>query len=217
MGCKHKTDDLASVQNAIGTRAGYGHKYCPWKRISFFKRCRCKHIILLTDGLLLCGYEILIDKINRAGITLSTVAVGSSADISLLNALAIGGNGRFYMTDEFTDIPKIFAKETFLAGKTYLNNRTFTPNIKSWSEILKGIDAVPSLDGYVGTTAKNAAQVIFASDSDQPVFTVWQYGLGRTAAWTSDVKGAWTGNWLKWEQSPTFWKNILSGLFREIQ
>ena len=35
---------------------------------------------------------------------------------------------------------------------------------------------------------KNAAQVIFASDSDQPVFTVWQYGLGRTAAWTSDVK-----------------------------
>ena len=66
----------------------------------------------------------------------------------------------------------------------------------------------------MGTTAKNAAQVIFASDSDQPVFTVWQYGLGRTAAWTSDVKGAWTGNWLKWEQSPTFWKNILSWIIQ---
>jgi Mg-chelatase subunit ChlD len=215
-----KLDDLASVQNAIGTiRAGGGTQILPPLEEAYLSLkdadTKLKHIILLTDGQAeRSGYEILIDKINRAGITLSTVAVGSSADISLLNALAIGGNGRFYMTDEFTDIPKIFAKETFLAGKTYLNNRTFTPNIKSWSEILKGIDAVPSLDGYVGTTAKNAAQVIFASDSDQPVFTVWQYGLGRTAAWTSDVKGAWTGNWLKWEQSPAFWKNTLSWLIQ---
>lgn len=213
-------DNLKSIQNAIGTiRADGGTQIIPPLQEAYLAlkdtNTKLKHIILLTDGQAeKNGYDQLMDDINKAGITLSTVAVGREADTELLQNLSIGGNGRFYKTDVFTDIPKIFAKETFLAGKTYLNNRTFTPNLNTYSDILKGIKAIPSLDGYVGTTPKSTASVIFSSDRDEPVLATWQYGLGRTAAWTSDAKGMWTSRWLQWEQGPQFWKNLISWLMQ---
>lgn len=216
-----KAENLKSIQDGIGTiRAGGGTSILPAVEEAYLSLkdtdTKLKHIILLTDGQAeKTGYEALIDKMRQDGITLSTVAVGSGADTLLLKALAYGGGGRFYATDEFTDIPKIFAKETFLAGKSYLNNRTFTPKLTAYSPILSEIDAIPSLDGYVGTTAKSTARVIFSSDQDDPVLATWQYGLGRTAAWTSDAKGRWTSSWMQWEQSPRFWKNLISWLLQK--
>ncbi len=216
-----KPDNLNAIQDDIGTiRAGGGTSILPPLEEAYLSLkdadTKLKHIILLTDGQAeRTGYEKLIDKINEADITLSTVAVGSGADIPLLKALAYGGKGRFYATDEFTDIPKIFAKETFLAGKTYLNNRTFTPELTAYSPILSEIDSIPALDGYVGTTAKSTARVIFSSDMDDPVLATWQYGLGRTAAWTSDAKGMWTSKWMQWQQAPRFWKNLVSWLLQK--
>jgi len=216
-----KVTNLEAIQNSIGTiRSGGGTQILPAVEEAYLSLkdadTKLKHIILLTDGQAeRTGYQELIENMREAGITLSTVAVGTEADRVLLKALAEGGSGRFYMTDEFTDIPKIFAKETFLAGKTYLNNRTFTPNYVSSSEILKGIDAVPVLDGYVGTSAKSTAKVILTSDRDEPILASWQYGLGRTVAWTPDAKGMWTSAWMQWSQSPVFWKNIVSWIVQE--
>ena len=47
------------------------------------------------------------------------LAVGSGADTALLQRLAEAGGGRYYFTNEFTDLPEIFAKETlaFIAAK----------------------------------------------------------------------------------------------------
>ncbi|MFZ5990070.1 MAG: VWA domain-containing protein [Bacillota bacterium] len=216
-----KVTDLKGIQDAIGTiRADGGTSILPSLEEAYLSLkdadTKLKHIILLTDGHAeKSGYEPVLEKMNKAGITLSTVAVGNSADTLLLKALAYVGKGRFYATDEFTDIPKIFAKETFLAGKTYLNNRTFTPKLKSYSPILNEIESIPTLDGYIGTTPKGTARVIFTSDEDDPVLAVWQYGLGRTAAWTSDAKGMWTSNWLAWDKSPKFWKNLVSWLIQK--
>jgi len=216
-----KVDNLKAIQDDIGTiRAGGGTSILPAVEAAYLSLkdadTKLKHIILLTDGQAeKSGYEPLIDKMNEEGITLSTVAVGSGADMLLLKALAYGGGGRFYATDEFTDIPKIFAKETFLAGKSYFNDRTFTPKLTAYSPILSEIDAIPPLDGYVGTSAKGTARVIFSSDQDDPVLATWQYGLGRTAAWTSDAKGMWTSNWMQWQESPRFWKNLISWLLQK--
>lgn len=216
-----KLDNLKKIQDAIGTiRADGGTQIIPPLEEAYLAlkdaNTKLKHIILLTDGQAeKTGYDSVIEGINNAGITLSTVAVGREADSQLLEALSIGGGGRFYQTDVFSDIPKIFAKETFLAGKTYLNNRTFTPNLKSYSGVLKDIKAIPPLDGYVGTTPKSTASVVFSSDRDEPILATWQYGLGRTAAWTPDAKGMWTSAWMQWDQSPQFWRNIISWIMQK--
>ena len=170
-----------------------------------------KHIILLTDGQAeRTGYEATIDKMNQDGITLSSVAIGEGADTWLLEWLAEAGDGRYYFANEFTDLPSIFAKETILAGKEYLNNRTFYPSAQDASAILSGINSVPALHGYVGTTAKSRAHVILVSDKDEPVLATWQYGLGRSAVWTSDVGGDWTADWLATPEGADILRNTVS-------
>ena len=89
------------------------------------------------------------------------------------------------------------------------------PELTGSSEILKGIEAVPQLDGYVTTTPKSTANIIFTSDEGDPVLASWQYGLGRTVAWTPDVQGIWTHGWMSWAESPRFWKNIMSWIIQQ--
>lgn len=216
-----KLDNLQAIQDAIGSiRSGGGTQILPGLEAAYDSiqkmDAKLKHIILLTDGQAEKeGYEPLIEGLREKGITLSTVAVGRSADSLLMKALAYGGSGRYYETDEFTDIPKIFAKEVFLAGKKYLTNRTFIPKLAGSSDILKGIDAVPQLDGYVTTTAKQTANIIFESDEKDPILASWQYGLGRTVAWTPDAQGIWTYDWMNWKDSSKFWKNTVSWLIQQ--
>ncbi|KXL51908.1 von Willebrand factor type A domain protein [Anaerotignum neopropionicum] len=169
-----------------------------------------KHIILLTDGQAEQeGYGSVLAKIKENGITLSSVAVGGGADTTLLRKLAESGNGRYYFTDEFTDLPSIFAKETLLAGKEYLNNRNFYPQQKDASAILSDIVSVPLLGGYIGTTGKSRGDIILVSDKEEPILAAWQYGLGRTVAWTPDVGGAWTKDWLAAKEGSGLLRNAL--------
>jgi hypothetical protein len=36
------------------------------------------------------------------------------------------------------------------------------------------------------------------SDAADPLLARWQYGLGRAVAWTSDMRGRWSQEWLDW-------------------
>ncbi len=213
--------DRKEAADTIGTiRPGGGTQILPpleeaWLNLRS-KDTKLKHIILLTDGQAeQYGYEPIIEGICEDRITLSTVAVGEGADTLLLKALAYGGQGRYYYTDEFSDIPSIFAKEAFLAGQKYLQNRHFYPELVSSMGLLKGIQAIPPLDGYVATKAKSTARIVFKSDINDPVLAVWQYGLGRTAAWTSDINGIWTSQWTQWQDAPAFWGNLAGWLVQK--
>lgn len=42
------------------------------------------------------------------------------------------------------------------------------------------------------------------------MLAVWQYGLGRVAAWTSDALGLWTANWLSWGDAARWWANLVT-------
>lgn len=175
---------------------------------------KIKHIILMTDGQAeKDGYTRLVESMRKDNITLSTVAVGSDADTSLLENLAQKGNGRYYYTNEFTDLPKIFAKETNMAGKKYINNETFNPQVESGNEILKGIEYMPSLDGYIATTGKASADIILNYDEKTPILASWQYGLGKTAVFTSDME-KWCNNWLSGEEGVNILRNTVNYVLR---
>nr|MDE5966775.1 VWA domain-containing protein [Lachnospiraceae bacterium] len=170
-----------------------------------------KHIILLTDGQdTYNNYDALCEVINDAGITVSSVAVGQGANVHLLQSLAEKCGGRYYYTDISQGLPRIFAKEVYLSAKEYLINEEFTPVIVNQNEILDVLsDGVPSLSGYIASTAKPTATQLLVSHKDDPVLTVWQYGLGKAVAWNSDATGAWTRYWAAWEGYPQFWKNLI--------
>ena len=173
---------------------------------------KLKHVILLTDGQSQSGdFEGIVARMKEAGITLSAVAVGSDSDQALLQRLAQLGEGRYYFTDEFTDIPKIFTKETYLATRSYIQNRTFFPVVTDYSPAISQFtEGFPPLHGYIATIPKNTAQTSLSSDRMDPILAEWQYGLGKVVAWTSDLRGIWTEDWIQWEQSQDFWLNIIS-------
>jgi len=172
-----------------------------------------KHIILLTDGQDTSqGYNNFLKNINSNDITLSTIAVGEDADKNLMQHLASNGNGRYYFTNQFTDLPKIFAKETNITAKSYINNGQFYPKT-SESEILNNISELPAINGYIRTTSKNTADVVLSND-DEPILALWQYGLGKTAVWTSDFNN-WTNQWFNDDNGVNIIKNTISFLIRK--
>ena len=176
---------------------------------------KIKHTILLTDGqdsIPYSTYEELIQKFNNENITLSTVAVGSDSNSSLLSDLATAGNGRSYYTDIYTDIPRIFAQEVLMSVGTYIINEEFTPSVVSNHEVLAGVqtsEGLPSLLGYIGTSLKDDAIEILSSNRDEPILAVRQYGIGKTASFTSDIDGSWSKNYLTWEYGAQLIKNIV--------
>jgi uncharacterized membrane protein len=213
-----KATDPEAIGDDIGTiRSGGGTSILPalQEGVEAISKvnAKIKHIILLTDGQAeRSGYEALVEKMKKENITASTVAVGKGSDTTLLQNIADGAKGRFYYTDNGENIPRIFAKETFMAAKAYLNNREFTPIITNHHNILSEVAAegLPSLLGYVAATPKSTARMLLASDQEDPILTVWQYGLGKTIAWNSDISGKWSANYVGWQKNISLWQNMIN-------
>jgi len=173
-----------------------------------------RHIILLTDGWSTSGqYDDILKRMKAAGITLSTVGAGGGSNPFLQN-LAQQGGGRFYDAANPASIPDIFLKETQQVSGQQIIEEPFFPILTSSSPILRGLDqGLPRLRGYNGTTAKAAAQTVLVTARDDPLLAQWQYGLGRSVAWTSDSTGRWARDWLGWSGFSRFFSQLVSWTF----
>lgn len=213
-----KPGDREEIRNMIGSiREGGGTSILPplKEAVKTIKGIdsKIKHVILLTDGQAeKTGYDDVLLDAATSGITVSAVAVGHDADANLLKYISQKAGGRFYQTDEYTNLPAIFAKETFMAAKAYLNNREFVPRIVSTHPVINNVieGGLPKLLGYVAASPKDTARVVLESDEGDPVLTLWQYGLGKTIAWNSDMSGKWSGNYVNWENNITLWNGIIN-------
>jgi uncharacterized membrane protein len=176
-----------------------------------------KHIILLSDGQTRQdNFQALASRIAEAGITISTVAVGADADRRLLANIAAWGRGKTYFVQNPINVPGIFIEDTISAGSQNLHEEPFRPLVKKSVEIFKGIDfsKAPLLQGYVSAKAKPTAEVLLESYRDKPLLSRWQYGLGKTAAFTSDVKDRWAVDWLNWTGYAKFWSQLVRETMR---
>jgi uncharacterized membrane protein len=173
-----------------------------------------RHIILLTDGWSSSGqYDQIIAQMKAAGITLSTVGAGGGSN-PFLQQLATQGGGRFYAAANPASIPDIFLKETQQVSGQQIVEETFHPIQTSSSPILRGLDqGFPQLLGYNGTTAKAAAQTVLVTARDDPLLAQWQYGLGRSVAWTSDSTGRWAKAWVGWDEFSRFFSQLVAWTF----
>ena len=176
-----------------------------------------KHVILLSDGH--TGrdpFQSLVEKMAQAQITVSTVALGAAADRDLLAKIAEWGKGRTYYVTDASHVPQIFTYEAELTTGSTLRESSFTPVVKKKAPILKGVDfeTAPDLLGYVVTKAKQKSEVLLESPREDPILARWQYGLGRTAAFTSDLKDKWAVNWLRWAGYAKFWSQLVRETMR---
>lgn len=167
---------------------------------------KVKHVILLTDGWSSAGDNTdIADELRAEGITLSTIAAGAGS-APYLEQLADRGAGRYYAAALMEDVPQIFVEETIKTIGSFIIEQPFVPTLVGDSPILRGLTGAgwPTLYGYNGTQLKNAAREILRSPDGDPVLAQWQYGLGRSVAWTSDTKGKWGRDLVRWDDFGQF-------------
>lgn len=165
-----------------------------------------KHIIVMSDGWIQqADFSSLIAEIQASGITLSTVGVGEGPG-DLLKELAEKGGGQYYAAANVYSLPDVLLKETVrLAGQYYIEEE-LQPVAGKESPILRELDvgSLPPLLGYNAATLKPTADGILLSPKGDPILAQWQYGLGKTVAWTPDMKGRWATRWVEWPQFAQF-------------
>jgi len=169
---------------------------------------KIKHMIILSDGITAwADFEGLVAQMNREQMTLTTISIGSDANIQLMEHLADTGGGNHYFTNSINAVPQIFTKETFLMTNRALIEEPFVPIPNHRSPTTEGIswDQTPPLLGYVATEAKPLATEALSTQNLDPLLAHWQYGLGRSLAFTSDAKAHWAAGWLNWPGYEQLW------------
>ncbi|MCY3835458.1 MAG: VWA domain-containing protein [Anaerolineaceae bacterium] len=179
--------------------------------IAPFSEADLTHIILLTDGgASETGLIELASALHEsANISTSVVSIGRSP-VPFLRELAEAGDGHFHHVTDAASIPAIFAAETILATRSYIMEQYTALRAQEAHPITRGLSDYPILNGYVAASAKDNAQVLIRGGSqDDPILTAWQYGLGRSVAFTSDAKAQWASEWVGWAEFAPFWNQVL--------
>ena len=182
-----------------------------------------KHIILFADTQD-CeqqeGCEELVKKYyDSQKITLTSIGLGNKTDphVPFLDTIRRAGHGRIETTADARKVPQLFTKETMLVAKQPIVEKPFKPQLAGYSQAIRGIDwsSSPDLKGYVITTPKDLAEIVLTTPFDNDLLMAqWQYGLGRSIAFTSDVKNNWALNWLGWPGYRKFWAQTVRYIMR---
>jgi len=216
--------DTATVNAAIDSlAAGGGTNMVPAmvaaKEMLDATPAKIRHVICLSDGRTpAANLEQLAEEMSDAGITLTTVAIGS-ADRALMTRLAELGRGRYYETEDPNNVPQIFTKETMQATKSAIKEDLFGSVQVGDHPILAGYTQsdLPFTLGYVMTEPKPTAQLLLAVETGDPLLAVGRFGLGSGMAFTSDVTEKWGGEWLVWDGCGKFWAQVIRGMLRKNQ
>lgn len=217
-----KLASYSTIENAIGGILAEGQTNI-WAGVEAAYQslstidAKKKHVILLTDGWSQTGdITPLVEELASNGITLSIIAAGGGS-AEYLETLSEIGNGRYYPAQDILRVPDIFLKETVQSVGRYIIEEPFFPLPESPGPSLNGIDTLtlPPILGYNGTTPKTAARLDLISPTGDPLLATWQFGLGRSAAWTSDMKGHWAEQWLTWDGYAKFSTQLIGWMLPE--
>mgnify|MGYP003630016589 CR=1 FL=1 len=182
-----------------------------------------KHMIIISDGDPQPPSPALIKRFRDHKVSVSMVAIfpHGGRDISTMRGIAGATGGRYYFPSNPNQLPSIFIKESKTLKRSMIQNETISPEVGLVSPVLKGIQEIPPLHGYVLTTIKSRAEGVLnapekkESEGDiDPVLAFWRYGLGTTAAFTSDLSPNWGADWVNWDHYKAFVKQLMIKISR---
>jgi len=186
-----------------------------------------KHMIIISDGDPVPPPQQLLKSFSTEGITISTVSIfpHGGQEVAVMRSIADLTGGRYYFPDDPNKLPTIFFKE----ARTLKRNMLFKGDVVVQqgfaSPVMRGIEAIPHLDGYVLTSLKETGlpeEILFTQpegdgDINDPILAVWRYGLGTTAAYTADFASLLGKNWVNWEKFEPFIKQLMIRISRVRQ
>lgn len=192
-----------------------------------------KHMIVVSDFDPNAPGQDLINTMKKAGITCTTIAIGyggHNIDESKAGWIAESTGGRFYRSNDFSQLPQIFINESREIRRSLVQEIAFTPAlVNPLSPIVPGLTAggIPQLGGFVLTSAKPLADIPLVRVSEEldergkpmldPVLAHWQVGLGKTVAFTSGMWPRWGSDWAAWPRFSKFWAQAIRWASRQSE
>lgn len=181
-----------------------------------------KHIILLTDGQVAdrnnpdpqnpnMSFTKLADNAKQAGITTSTIAIGTAADSTLLRSMALDGGGRFYEALKVSTLPRIFSNEALTASRSLVRQGPFAVAALA-NPLISTSRTPPAVAAYIATSLKPGAETIYQGKNQEAILAVSRQGLGRSAALTTDLN-SFAGAFARWPALP----GVMGTLARWLQ
>lgn len=177
-----------------------------------------KHMVVFSDGDPGSPSDELMKSITDDRITVSAILIAGHAGPETMISIAERGNGRFYNVINASMLPQIFIKETAMILKSAIVEEPFQPQVSSSTELIRGIaqEEYPLLRGYVATTIKARTEVPLMTQQGDPLLAHWQYGLGRSIAFTSDASSRWATQWIDWPKYRQFWSQLANWSLRRL-
>lgn len=177
-----------------------------------------RHILLFADandseepG----RYQELVEKCQKAGITVSVIGLGTERDkdAELLRDIAKRGNGRIFFTDQPEELPRLFAQDTFIVARnTFLEERTPIESTAGLS-LLTGrpFDLKQSIDGYNLCYLREGATLATRTLDEYraPAVAAWHSGAGRVLCYTGESDGKYAGPLTKWKDIGDWYTSLV--------
>lgn len=216
-----KVDDKTSIKRVVAAIMPDGGTQIPSALTEAYHKilpisATYKHILLLTDGISEEGnsLEVAKDAADKK-VTISTIGLGQDVNKNYLDGIAKGALGKFYQVLDPASLEQIMLKDVQEHTGGSAVERLLKPDVlEAEAEVLKDveIEKAPMLKGYVRFESKPTAKVVLAMEKKDPLFASWQYGLGRSAVFSSDAKGRWAADWIGWNGFSKFWSNVFHDL-----
>jgi len=181
-----------------------------------------RHAIVISDGDPSPPTKKLLEQYKAAKITITTIMLGghgTAEDLSNMKAIAEITGGNFYNVMNPKLLPQIFIKEASLVSRNLIIEGEFQPTVSlSRGGPLEGIPAVPMLKGYVLTVPREGMTQIpilnKTSEGNDPIYAYWNYGLGKSVTFASDLSGRWGGAWPSWSGFQSMWERTVRWMMR---
>lgn len=210
-------DPKAIAQRVRGITAGGGTNLEPALRTALRMlenvQADRKRVVCLTDGQSPDDdLDAIVESMVDRGIRLTTIAVGDDADHATLRRLAELGQGEFYPVYNPKALPRVLVDSVKSINKPLIKESPFVPVIiPTGSAITAGLDQGPPLGGLVVTAPRPEpdATIEMRHPDGEPLYAQWQAGLGRVAAFTSDIGGRWSQEWSAWPPALEFWTQMI--------
>ncbi|WP_419193206.1 VWA domain-containing protein [Kolteria novifilia] len=178
-----------------------------------------RHVIIISDGDPQPPPKQLLQSFIDAKITITTVAVAAHGffEKKLMKQIASATGGRYYQAESPKALPSIYIKETRVVSRPLIFEQqpSWNPIIRFPSQPVAGLPTkLPAIGGYVLTTPKPTAEVSVVSpipgeNEINPILATWQYGLGKSAAFTTDTGSKWAVGWPDTEIFPKLWSQLV--------
>jgi hypothetical protein len=145
--------------------------------------------------------------------------LGQDVNRAYLTKISQNAGGKSYFLTEPQGLEQILLRDVVEHTGSTAVEKVLVAELAKSADILEGLDfpKAPSLKGYIRFIPKPSADILLNIDRKEPLLARWQYGLGRSAVWTSDAKPRWATDWLAWPGYDKLWTNLTRDLLPRAQ